>query len=455
MASQVNPIIQAMIASAQRQSQVEQQQLEGQRLQQEQQLRERELAQQEQRIEHEHEYQTGLLGVQGQLREAEAERNRIEALNSLRQLSTQNVPMSIIQQLQGALPSLKGVDLSGLPTAASEAQRIQNQARAQAQGTAEGQLPSQITLQNNAAYSQQQLHQIDNQNAKDLATMKINSEERLAKLSDATKRFVSINEVGAQRYRTDLEFGGTPETNQGLQIGMLAGEITPSPTNPLHRAIEAGIINNGGKILKPGETQVLSQLGKIQPLFDRLKNFADKYLPDENDNNPVPAALRAAAQAHGLGIAGALRIPTDVQTDLANIHTQAMNVGRAIEGQTSRPLAAQMELTLQGLTSGGITKQQAYRQLQNLQGLTDNEQGLIEGNMPNEQQDILYNRYGVKPLWLKSAPQVHPQDPSYMLDEDRSIKEGKPAYTKKTASGKVAQQKPSPLGTPVAQPTAQ
>ena len=86
--------------------------------------------------------------------------------------------------------------------------------------------------------------------------------------------------------------------------------------------------------------------------------------------------------------------------------------------------------------AGVTTKQQALDNIQYLKEKLDNRIGsVIEGGMPQWQQNSLYHTYGVTPPWITQQTSIDKANPQgnqakgLKPDVDASIKKGQLVYT--------------------------
>jgi len=305
-------------------------------------------------------------------------------------------------QSQGQTPDFS----SAFPGPAAEAARIRGLAGAQAGGAAEAELPFQQQLAKTKFENEQALgtqkfgFESTLQGARiaseeKVAAAHINSAETIAKLSRSSQERIS-----AATNRTHLQaMGMDPNTNKGMvqsmYLGALTGDYKLNPSvNPLERVVYDQVQQSGGHLVDPKEALGLREAQKLVPLFDKLEAFS-KELPTGTGG--------AWVQGHGVGLANTLGIPTDLQNKINIINSQAMNVGKATEGITGRPLAQQMKLDLDSLATPGITKSQFIDRINNLrQNYINNQDNVFFSGMPNFQKELIKQKYGLVPIGAQS-----------------------------------------------------
>jgi hypothetical protein len=382
-----NPIIQSMIAAQQGNMQRAKLQQEAEQFKADKLIREHQLGIEETRAKNEHEHQTGMLDVQKALAEAQVEANRLNRIKTARELALGGV------DINQALPSMGGQQIQGIPSTqdlqAQEIQRIQREAGAQATGQMAAAEPFQIRSEERALATKQSLMDAENAFKERLADKEIGSKEALAKLERGTQLAIA-NATNATHLKVaGMQYTPTPEALRGMLIAGATGATKLNYANPQERAALGTLQEMGGREIDPKEAQALREGQQLIPLFDKLKTFADKL--------PTTKA-GAFVQGHALGAANAVGWSTDTQNELNKLTSQALVVGRAVEGLTGgRVLSKQLELDLNSLASGAITKDQAYERLNNLKDLyTNKQENMIMGGLPDWQKDLVRKTYGIK-----------------------------------------------------------
>src|ERR1035437_696229 len=480
-AQSYNPIIQAMIATANLQKQGQQQDIEKERNKQLAEQSKASLAAETKRIENEHEHQLATIDLMAKAHSLAAEAQSMQTASMLRDLHAKGVDVGKLglsglftgglthganpkDQLntppgvlpQGAAPISNATPVAGFtpvqsqgqtpdfasafPGPAEEAARVRSLAGAQAGGAAEGELPFQQqlartkfeneqTLQNARLAAEQKLSDSRLEVEQKLANLHINSAETIAKLSRSSQERMT-----AATNQTHLQaMGMDPNTNRGMvqsmYLGALTGAYKLNPSvNPLERIVYNQVQQSGGHLVDPKEALGLREAQKLVPLFDKLETFAKE----------LPAGPGGAwAQGHTVGLANTLGIPTDLQNKINIINSQAMNVGKATEGITGRPLAQQMKLDLDSLATPGITRSQFIERVNNLrQNYVNNQDNVFFSGMPTFQKELIKQKYGLVPIsaqssqtqpqWLRDAPKKSKIGGT--LDEAASVTQGQPVY---------------------------
>jgi hypothetical protein len=442
-AQSYNPIIQAMIATANLQKQGQQQDIEKERNKQLADQAKQSLAAETKRIENEHEHQLATIDLAGKAHSLAAEAQHMQTAAMLRDLAAKgvdvgklglsglfnggqtmganpkdqaNTPPHVLPQnatpVLGSTPiqqqpQTQAPDISSIfPGAAAEAARVRGLAGAQAGGAAEGELPFQQQLAKTKFENEQALgtqkfgFESTLQGARiaseeKVAAAHINSAETIAKLSRSSQERIS-----AATNATHLQaMGMDPNTNKGMvqsmYLGALTGDYKLNPSvNPLERVVYDHVQQSGAHLVDPKEALGLREAQKLVPLFDKLDAFAKQF----------PTSTSGAwAQGHTVGLANTLGIPTDLQNKINIINSQAMNVGKATEGITGRPLAQQMKLDLDSLATPGITKSQFQDRINNLrQNYVNNQDNVFFSGMPSFQKELIKQKYGLVPIAAQS-----------------------------------------------------
>ena len=448
IAQNVNPIIQAMIATANLQKQGQQQDIEKERNKNEAAARQEGLKQAQKALEYQHEHNLSQLEVQRMQAEAQIRSEHATELLKHQQFvhaggdyksvldqmapglsktlsggagvsqAQQNPPMQQPQQqpeqnfspVQGFSPvqQPQQQDVPQNPFgSADEAAAIQ--ARAAGLKTAaesNAAVPAQLqvlgaqaanarTLQDARLASEKVLQDSRLEVEQKLTNLHINSAETIAKLSRS-----SAERISAATNATHLQaMGMDPNTNKGMvqsmYLGALTGDYKLNPSvNPLERVVYDQVQQSGAHLVDPKEALGLREAQKLVPLFDKLDAFAKQF----------PTSTSGAwAQGHTVGLANTLGIPTDLQNKINIINSQAMNVGKATEGITGRPLAQQMKLDLDSLATPGITRSQFQDRINNLrQNYVNNQDNVFFSGMPNFQKDLIKQKYGLVPIASQS-----------------------------------------------------
>jgi len=461
-AASYNPIIQAMIATAHLQKQGQQQEIEKERNKQEAAARKESLKHEEARIQNEHEHQIAQIELAGKQHALAAEAAQLQRAAMMRDLSIKGVDVSKLglsglfnggqtvgtkpeDQLnspphavpQNATPVIGSTPISQaqpqaqqiFPGPAQEAERVKNLAAAESGGKAQGELPFEQQKMQSQFGFQKQLQDAAHESALKIAEIGKATQYDIAKLSKETQLAIAN-----MTNRTHLQIAGmggdatSQQVMKSLMLGMATGEIKPSGTNPLERIAYSNLQAQGFRPVDAKEVQALRDSQQLLPLFDKLEKFADQ-LPTTR--------VGAAAQGAMLGAQRVVGYTSKQQNDLNIINSQAMNVGKAVEGIGGRPLATQMKLDLDALASGSISKEDAISRINNLRDLYVNKQdNVIFSGMPDAQKELIKQKFGIQPIaaksqggqpdFLKLAPKTNKR--GHKLDEAESIKAGHPVY---------------------------
>jgi len=429
MAPNYSPIIAAMVANAKQQTENNQQILEGQRqkdqvahqkVQDAQQNRALDQAELSEKHHNEHEQST--LDIQRALADVQSQIGAMSRIKTVRDMIMGGVPQESINQNLG---SNGGAPVQGMPTPqamqAQQATQAGNVAGAQAGATAAAQAPY-IEQQAESQFGRQQSLK-DQQNSFDerMQGQHIASQEKIAQMSRGTQYGIAQMDNN-----TRLKLGGMDNSEgssnlvRNLTIAGATGQIKLSPANPLERVALSNMQDMGWRTPDPKEVQAMKESQQLLPIFDKLRDFANTELPDDRGT--------AFLQGKGTEIKNALGISSEKQNKLNIINSQAMVIGKSVEGMTGRPLATQMKLDLDSLMTPGITKKDALNRIDNLTEQYVNKQANItQGGMPDSQKELLYHTQGVKPAWLAIAPQKSALGGK--LDEPTSLKAVHPIYT--------------------------
>ncbi len=415
-----NPIIQAMVASAQNQRAQE-------KLKQDQDLakqhiasqkiadthKERQLDIEEKRMGHEHDYQNEMLNIHHELQKGQLKHMQIEDLLHKRTASVGGVDV-------GA--ALGQSEAAGIPNSQDALANEVAQFKAHAQGGAEGKLPSELLLLGAHGEQAKSLQQ-SQQDFQERQTEKtLTSHEKIANLSNETHKYISdaTNKTHLQASGLDPDFKPSKDIINSMVIRGLTGQAKLSEANPLERLALTAISEQGGRPVDPKEAQSLKEGQALVPLFDKLRDLV-KQLPESR-----PGAFVSGRK---LAVQNAIGYPSEIQNKINAINSQALVIGRAVEGLTGgRVLSKQMELDLNSLASGGIPQVDANRLIDNLQNLyTTKQEGIIMGGMPDAQRELIYKTYGIKPAYLIGVPDKNKA--GHKLDVQESIKNKQPVYT--------------------------
>jgi hypothetical protein len=253
-----------------------------------------------------------------------------------------------------------------------------------------------------------------------------------SKLDRDSHERISANSLRAQSEHWKLQYGGsTPGQNSGMLLAGMTGRMKLDGSNPHERAILNQIYAEGGRPIDPKELNALKDSQKLLPFFPKMKAFAES-LPE----NPVAAAASGSAKAF---LQNKLNITTDQMNEMAQIKGHILNVGRALEGMTGRPLVAQLQIDLDSILSGTLSRKHATERWNNIAEMfRNNYDNVLLGGTSPEQKKLLERLEGIVPAF-EVAPKEKP-DPEFLkvapktnkaghkLDRENSIKFGRPVY---------------------------
>jgi hypothetical protein len=254
--------------------------------------------------------------------------------------------------------------------------------------------PFKITENERTNLGKEHLQNLENQFKEGLANKEIASKEFMAKLERSTQLQMNANTNNTQLKIGGMHYMPDADTLKGMQIAGMTGQSNLNMANPAERAAADSIISSGGRLLQPKDADALRAMGQLPPVFDKIEAFAKKYLPDENASGSTIAKLKGMGQK----IISGTPFPSDVKDQYDQIKTQALNLGRSLEGATGgRIPVMQIELMLNGMASLGKTKQQVLSDVQNLRNVyTTRANDVLLGGMPAFQKDIIKKTYGFK-----------------------------------------------------------
>lgn len=450
-----NPIVQAMIATAQQgnekaRTEIEQKQQQAAQKQaeNEQKLRESQFEQLKTQQEREHDIQLKELEQHQQMLGGALGLQQTEALKNLQDFHHGGGDLSqIAPQLlarfgvpaMGSQPNFApGNSLSqnlaptpdynsmfGSPE--QHVAMIRAAAAAQSGGQAEGALPSQLSLSAAKAQQELALQQNAQQFESSEANKKIASSEKIAGMSKNTQLGIANMENATRLQLGQWEYQPSPDTTRSMILGAGTGQYALNMGNPQERAAATAMSNQGWRQIPKNDVEALKQTQSMGPLVSKMSTFIDKYLPDTQ--------VGGAAQKLGMGVAEHVGWTTNTQNEADQIDSQLVNAGKIIEGLTGgRITNTQIKLAGDAVVQPGLTKDQAKARLANFQDLLNNKiTNTLMGGVPKDQQEALYKTQGIRPAWLLTAPKKNTA--GHVLDEDKSIELGQPVY-KSAAGGK-------------------
>lgn len=378
----INPIIQSMMVAIQRKQERDRLQQEADQFKETQGIRQHQLKLEEVRQKNEAEHQKGMLDIASRNLEDQLKMNALNRRKSLRDLV-----------LGGVNPQTLGPEAEGLnqqQLAEDESGRIRAMAMAQSGGAAAGTELYKIAEEGRALAGKKELMKLEHENNVSLTKLKSDTEKDLAKMHIDAQKEIAKAANGMHWEIANLQYGITPDVFKALIVGGMTGEIKLSPANPIERKALGAIESIGGRLSDPNELKALKESQKLIPIFDKLQAFVNK-LPETKKE--------ALAQGWAVDLAGKFKWPTDVANELKILKSQALNIGRSLEGLTGgRVLAKQLEVDLDSITEAGIPKPQGQERLDNLKDLyTNTQHNVVMGGMPNFQKELIFKKYGIQP----------------------------------------------------------
>jgi hypothetical protein len=455
----INPIIQAMIATANLQKQGQQQEIDKDRIKQEADAKKEQLKQSQQILENMHAHMTAEDEANAMHAQANMLSTKASVAHTLQSMHGQGGvpdPMAVL----GAMTPMLSHALGGggqipqaQPIAPSQPQQAQpapdqnsdqipqqlpiaqnapaaappqtsdsiwgpglserNKMEAEAAGLkakaeAEGKLPSEQTLAGTAFQNQTALQKSRLESEEKVAALGRTSQEKIAGMSRGTQMAVAQMEA---KTRLQVAGMGGDEGSQNLvhslALGGATGEIKLNPANPLERLAYSQLQQAGGQDVDTKQIQAAKESQKMLPLLTKLEDYA-KDLPD--------TVSGAFVQGHVTGAKNALGISSDLQNKINIINSQAMVVGKAVEGLSGRPLSTQLKLDLDTLASPGITKSMMLDRINNLrENYVNNQMNVVFSGMPDWQKELNMKKWGIQPVATKS-----PQTPGGQIKEGQT-----------------------------------
>jgi len=450
MASQdyYNPIIQAMVETSRQKIDREKLAAQIEQHKEQQKTAERHLDIVQRQAESQVEHQKAQIDVQKALHQMQIEQHRVGLISGLADLSAKGVNLSefVKPESRQVMPTESGpaqvpgtgqIQIPGLsfpisekafPTPqarlASEVARTKAIAGAQAGGAAAAVEPFNISEEQRKFTTAKDLKKFDQDFQVQLHGMDIASHEKISKMSRDTQIAVSNAANATHLQVAGMQYVPSPENLRAMVVGGATGMVKLNPANPQERAALGSIINMGFRPPNDADINALKQSETLRPIFSKLEDFAMKYLPSEKGGK-TGAQIGAYIQGQ---VIKHTEFPSDVKNELMQVKSQAIQVGKTIEGMTGgRIPIRQMELALEAMTSGGITREQALGRVQYLKDVYQNQmQHMILGGMPDSQKELIYRTRGILPSWLVIAPTKNTQ--GHVLDDTKSLEVGRPIY---------------------------
>jgi len=437
-----NPIIQAMIATANLQKQGQQQEIEKKRNEDEKKLREQALKQESDSAQRSHEMQlkahelaTKNFDLQRQKADIDAEIQHMKALSEAQQFNKgggkaetfpwlKKILESGGQPLQQSRPELPpelnyGTEQPQTPVSApaaspelynaeTEAANIRKLVGAQAEGVATAKEPFEIRAA-----------QRDLADRKELEKYKATLEDADRKLDRQTQKEIAMISAAARVKDPAIN----PATFQSLFKLRALGQVKLNPANPTHAAVLSALEEQGANTdLSDKDVDAIKETNKLGPIFDQMETLI-----------PQLSKGRPGAFVKGVGVkaAEAVGASSKIQNDLKILKSRAIVIGRALEGMTGRPLAIQLATDLNSLPDASITQDDARDRIKNLRDLLIGVEESLFAGMPEWQRKMVSEKYqtnpaAAKPDWLRTAPKKNAK--GHTLDEATSLKHGSPVY---------------------------
>src|ERR1035441_1329345 len=234
------------------------------------------------------------------------------------------------------------------------------------------------------------------------------SQEKIAGMSRGTQMALGQLEAKTRLQVAGMGGGeGDQSRVNALTMGGLTGEIKLNPASPLEGIAYSRIQQSGGQLVDQKEVLAAKEAQKMLPLLTKLEDYA-KDLPD--------TVSGAFVQGHVTSAKNALGISSDLQNKINIINSQAMVVGKAVEGLSGRPLSTQLRLDLDTLASPGITKSQMLDRINNLrENYVNNQTNVVFAGMPDWQKELNTKKWGIQPVATQS-----PQTPGGHIKEGQT-----------------------------------
>lgn len=421
-AQYINPIIQAMISSAQIHQGKEELKQRALQAKADEDLRSRAQDAHEKQIEYEHQQaQDMLTKYHLPMLQATLQKASMDARDHVQRALASGVDPSAFrhpdQQIQGGgIPGIgdipdftkpgtpagmltlpgtgENIPISAFPDPTKASSIAANRIAADTAAKAGAELPFQLQLANLHYNNQSALQQ----QAQDFQSKNLDKQLEASKLKDqfdkATQLQIAGMTLGSHEKIAMMEHGITPEQLQSGVVQAMTGMRKFTSDNIYDRNIMQTLEASGGRPLDPKEADTLKQLNGLGQTFDKMEGFITKNLPSEKKEGSLAATGKAYAQ----GLIAKSGLPTDIKTDFDTIKSDALRVGRGLEGMTGgRVLSKQLDLDLNSLVGPGITQEQALRKLQSLKNQYINqEQNVIMGGLPDVQKKAIIQKYGLQ-----------------------------------------------------------
>lgn len=244
----------------------------------------------------------------------------------------------------------------------------------------------------------------------------------IARIQQATQLTDAGMKAASDKYRTDAQFGWSPDTLNAATI--------EAATNP-----------NFAKSIDKGNPRDMTLLSNMQRAGLKPADFLDVNTLTANermsDVYPILDKITSQLSISRIGAIIQSKTSQTFNSDLTNLLDQAgaytTNIAREFEGaKGGRVLGSQIQAATKSIgdiRTGSITKQNMQDLKTNLMKIQEGvkEQILSRfGPDGSPQRTLIERSYGISPQWLKNAPQVN--SAGHSLDKDKSLEFGQPVY---------------------------
>lgn len=458
--SYIHPVIQAIANFTQ--NRLAQQQLAAtiQQRQQENQLRAKQLQQEEERIKNEHEHYQGMLQNQHDLLQSQLDNAKLNALKDVREMGgdvTGLANTGAPPQQTGSTPTLPGmpsmptmapgtrglklsngsvINLESIPSVlqqfAAQTPLLAQRIGAQTQAQEEAKLPYNETMAE-LQFGHQKALQMGQQDWEDRHTKAIEDWQAIQKKLDRTEeeRLANIR-GGYELAGKKMEYDLSPEQLNAGAVALMTGQAKPNWTNPRDTKIATAVNASGARPLMPADAVTLQSLQAMGPVLDEMDNFANK-LPSESKLG-VSRAVADAALEKGIVLSP---VSTDLQVERNKLLSDVYTIGKSVDSMSGGRIPFNMLEKVASNIANITTKEQAQNIKQYIQDKLSNRVGsVIEGGMPNFQQNLLYHTYAgqgsnnqiLMPGWLQLQRNPNLERQGLRLNIEQSLKDNKAVY---------------------------
>ena len=252
-----------------------------------------------------------------------------------------------------------------------------------ATGVANAKLPGEMLLKTAELQNSQKIQEMKDTLATTLANTNNIAKEKVANIGAAARRY-------AADHQKSVNAPDPEELANVSQLVALGKMNNPTGANGIH---VASILNKEGLVpLNTATSDKVKALGSLPTLFDDLTNFAEKNLSDSKGFGPWGTTLSS-------------KIPqTEIANDLASIKVNAGPIARIFEGQTGRLAMQQINLAMDAMTSGSITKGEALKRISELKKKADSKlYNEVLAGVPEKQQEMIVSSLGLPYSFQSSA----------------------------------------------------